>query len=117
MSNPGHWQAIHQAMIDVVHGAAGTARRIGAGISYRIAGKTGTAQLIGVPQDRTYDPDSIPERYRDHALFIAFAPVDAPRIALAILVENGGSGSASAAPIARQLFDRYLQRVQRLSQG
>lgn len=117
MSNPEHWQAIHQAMIDVVHGAAGTARRIGTGISYRIAGKTGTAQIIGVPQDKTYDPDSIPERYRDHALFIAFAPADAPRIALAILVENGGSGSASAAPIARQLFDHHLKRVPRLGQG
>jgi penicillin-binding protein 2 len=108
VEHPADWDEVITAMMEVTHGTRGTARRIGQGAPYRIAGKTGTAQVIGMGQDEEYEVEEIPEELRDHALFIAFAPVEAPRIALAIIVENGGSGSASAAPIARVLFDHYL---------
>ena len=103
-----HWNFVIQAMEDVMHGARGTARRSGANTAYRIAGKTGTAQLFGIGQDEKYEKDKVPEHLRDHALFIAFAPARQPKIALAIVVENGGSGSSTAAPIARKLLDHYL---------
>ena len=103
-----HWNFVIQAMEDVMHGAKGTARRSGANAAYRIAGKTGTAQLFGIGQDEKYEKDKVPEHLRDHALFIAFAPARQPKIALAIVVENGGSGSSTAAPIGRKLLDHYL---------
>jgi len=103
-----YWDFVIQAMQDVMHGARGTARRSGANSAYRIAGKTGTAQIFAVGQDEKYEKDKVPEHLRDHALFVAFAPVEAPKIALAIIVENGGGGSSTAAPIARQLLDNYL---------
>jgi penicillin-binding protein 2 len=96
-------------MHDVVQGEHGTARRSGRGADYSFAGKTGTAQVISIAQDEEYDEEELAEELRDHALFIAFAPLEAPTIAVAIVVENGGSGSSSAAPIARTLFDHYLQ--------
>jgi penicillin-binding protein 2 len=104
----GHWDFVIQAMQDVVHGPRGTARRSGANAAYRFAGKTGTSQIFGIGQDEKYEKDKVPEHLRDHALFIAFAPVKAPKIALAIIIENGGSGSSTAAPIARKLLDHYL---------
>jgi penicillin-binding protein 2 len=106
-----NWQMIINAMADVVHGPKGTARRIGIGATYRIAGKTGTAQVFGIAQNEEYDAEKVDKKLRDHALFIAFAPVDNPRIALAVLVENGGSGSKTAAPIARRVLDHYFQQV------
>jgi len=106
-----NWQTIINAMADVVHGPKGTARRIGVGATYRIAGKTGTAQVFGVAQNEEYDEEKVDKKLRDHALFIAFAPVDNPRIALAVLVENGGGGSKTAAPIARKVMDHYFQQV------
>ena len=102
------WNRIKSAMVAVVHGDAGTARRSGLGAHYQFAGKTGTAQVIGISQNEVYKKEDIPEEFHDHALFIAYAPADNPEIAVAIIVENGGSGSASAAPIARLLFDHYL---------
>ena len=106
-----NWQSVIDAMADVVHGPTGTARRIGVGATYRIAGKTGTAQIFSIAQDEEYDEEKVAKKLRDHALFIAFAPVDNPRIALAVVVENGGSGSKVAAPMARKLMDHYLQTV------
>ena len=106
-----NWQTVINAMADVVHGPKGTARRIGVGATYRIAGKTGTAQVFGIAQNEEYDADKVDKKLHDHALFIAFAPVDNPRIALAVLVENGGSGSKAAAPIARKVLDHYFQQV------
>lgn len=103
-----HWNFVIQAMEDVMHGAKGTARRSGANAAYRIAGKTGTAQVFGIGQDEKYEKDEVPEHLRDHALFIAFAPARQPKIALAIVVENGGGGSSTAAPIGRKLLDHYL---------
>ena len=101
-------EIIIKAMTDVVHGKKGTARRIGWNAPYRIAGKTGTAQVKSIEKGETYDAKLTPERLRDHALFISFAPVDNPRIAVAVIVENGGHGSRVAAPIARRLMDYYL---------
>ncbi|NDU86265.1 MAG: penicillin-binding protein 2 [Ferrovum sp.] len=86
----------------------GTASQAGAGAPYAIAGKTGTAQVVAVRQGEKYNAGALAERNRDHALFIAYAPTDHPRLAIAVLVENGGHGGATAAPIARQVFDYYL---------
>ena len=86
----------------------GTAVQAFAGAPYRVAGKTGTSQVIAMKQDEKYDASKVAERHRDHAWFIAFAPADQPRIALAVLVENGGHGSSTAAPIARKVMDYFL---------
>ena len=99
---------VRAGMIDVVHGEHGTARGIGWNAPYKIAGKTGTAQVSAVAQGEVYDESQTPERLRDHALFIAFAPADDPKIAVAVVVENGGHGSSAAAPIARKVMDEYL---------
>ena len=104
-----HWKQVIDSMVEVMHGLRGTARRVGADAAYTMAGKTGTAQIVSISQEEEYEADLVPEELRDHALFIAFAPVDQPKIALAIIVENGSSGSSGAAPIARILFDHYLQ--------
>ncbi len=108
ISEQSHWDLVIGSMIDVVHGARGTARAIGKDSPYRIAGKTGTAQVFGLKEEEKYDADAIEEKLRDHALFIAFAPADVPRIAVAVIVENGGSGGAVAAPIARKILDAFL---------
>jgi len=104
-----HWDEVVHAMTQVVHGRRGTARRIGKDAPVTIAGKTGTAQLFKVKQDEKYDEDKVPEELRDHALFIAFAPAEAPVIAVGVLVENGGHGGSVAAPVARKVIDAYLQ--------
>lgn len=101
------WQSVLVSMIDVVHGERGTARGSGWNATYRMAGKTGTAQVTSV-QGEDYDEQKIPEHLRDHALFIAFAPAHDPQIAVAVVVENGGHGSSAAAPIARKILDAYL---------
>ena len=106
--NQSDWDEIHDAMINVVHAPNGTARRIGRGAEYQIAGKTGTAQVFGIGQDEEYDAEKVAKKLRDHALFIAFAPADDPKIAIAVVVENGGSGSSAAAPVARRVLDAYL---------
>jgi len=103
-----HWHAVIDAMHQVVQGQHGTARKVGRGAPYTIAGKTGTAQVFGLKQEEKYDAAKLEEKLRDHSLFIAFAPVDDPKIAVAVIVENGGSGSAVAAPIARTIMDAYL---------
>jgi penicillin-binding protein 2 len=108
ISDAGNWWRIEKAMTKVVHAANGTARRINQGLKYQIAGKTGTSQVFGIKQDEEYVAEEIAKRLRDHALFVAFAPADKPTIAIALIVENGGSGGAIAAPIARQVFDTYL---------
>ena len=73
-----------------------------------MAGKTGTAQVVAIAQGARYDSEALKERHRDHALFVGFAPVDDPQIAVAVMVENGESGGRVAAPIARTLFDAWL---------
>lgn len=107
-----NWDAIIAAMEGVMYDPKGTARFAARGSAWRIAGKSGTAQVFSVGQDEEYDEAELAERMRDHALFIAFAPVEDPRIAVAVIVENGGSGSSTAAPIARDVIDSYLGEPQ-----
>ena len=106
-----NWEIIVNAMVAVTSGPRGTALRASRGAAYSIAGKTGTAQVFSVGQTEKYNVKDVAERLRDHALFIAFAPADAPKLAIAVLVENGGAGSAVAAPIARAIFDAYLTKA------
>jgi len=108
VTNLRYWDDVIRAMVNVVHGAHGTARRSGAGAKYQFAGKTGTAQVFGIAQNKEYDAAKLKKKLHDHALFVAFAPVKNPRIALAVIAENAGGGSKVAAPIARQLLDTYL---------
>ncbi|MCW5593348.1 MAG: penicillin-binding protein 2 [Burkholderiales bacterium] len=104
---PEHLELVRAAMIDVTR-PGGTATRAGQGAPYLVAGKTGTAQVVGMKSGEKYDEKRVKEHHRDHALFIAYAPADDPKIALALLVENGGHGGSTAAPIAREVFDYYL---------
>lgn len=97
---------VKSALVDVTR--FGTGRVAFANAGYVAAGKTGTAQVIGIKQGERYDARRIAERHRDHSLFMAFAPVENPKIAVAIIVENGGFGAQAAAPIARKLFDFHL---------
>jgi len=103
-----NWSSVINAMHEVVQGKRGTARKVGKDAKYQFAGKTGTAQVFGLKEEEKYDAEKLAEKLRDHSLFIAFAPLDKPRIAVAVIVENGGSGSAVAAPIARTIIDQYL---------
>lgn len=109
MADGANWDAVVEGMREVVHGRRGTAKAIAKGMDYEMAGKTGTAQVIGIAQDAVYDEDEIDERHRNHGLFIAFAPLEAPTIAVAVIVENGG-GSSAAYPIARAVVDAWLDR-------
>ncbi|MBF0265100.1 MAG: penicillin-binding protein 2 [Gammaproteobacteria bacterium] len=107
--NKSNWDTTIQAMRDVVHSARGTARRLNKpGMNYDIAGKTGTAQVFTVAQDEEYKEKELAKELQDHALFIAFAPVDKPQIAVSVIVENGGHGGSVAAPIAGKLIEYYL---------
>ncbi|SDU18688.1 penicillin-binding protein 2 [Halopseudomonas salegens] len=108
LSNPDDWEFIIDAMEDVMHASHGTARGAARDAEYQIAGKTGTAQVVAIAQGNEYDSEALQERHRDHALFIGFAPADEPRIAVAVMVENGESGGREAAPVARALFDAWL---------
>jgi len=103
-----HWDEVIGAMHDVMQSVRGTAWAVGGNAPYQMAGKSGTAQVYSVAQEDEYDEDEIEERLRDHALFISFAPLDNPRIAVAVVIENGSSGSRVAAPIARAIMDEYL---------
>ena len=103
---PEYLALVKQGMIEV--NRVGTGRIAFAGTEYVAAGKTGTAQVIGIKQGEKYDARKIAERYRDHSLFMAFAPADDPKVALALIVENGGFGAQAAAPIARKVFDYVL---------
>ncbi|MEM9303286.1 MAG: penicillin-binding protein 2 [Pseudomonadota bacterium] len=107
-----HWELVIDGMEKVMHGTRGTARAAMAEATFRMAGKTGTAQVYGRKDDDEdedeRDDDEIPEHLRNHALFVGFAPIEAPRIAVAVVVEHGGSGSTVAAPVGRAVVDAYL---------
>jgi penicillin-binding protein 2 len=103
---PEHLQFVVNAMIGV--NKEGTAAADFVNTPYVSAGKTGTAQVLQIAQNEKYNASKVDERHRDHALFIAFAPADDPKIALAMVVENGGFGAAAAGPIARRVFDYEL---------
>jgi penicillin-binding protein 2 len=104
---PKNLEIVKSALVDVTR-PGGTAAKSGINAAYNFAGKTGTSQVIGIKQGERYNEKSINERHRDHAMFIAYAPAEDPKIALAILVENTGTGGSTAAPIARQVFDYFL---------
>ncbi|WP_313056996.1 penicillin-binding protein 2 [Stutzerimonas nitrititolerans] len=103
-----YWDYAVNGMEQVMHGRRGTARKVGDTSLYRIAGKSGTAQVVAIRQGERYDSEALAERHRDHALFVAFAPVENPQIAVAVMVENGESGSGVAAPVAKQVMDAWL---------
>jgi penicillin-binding protein 2 len=103
-----NWEAIIDSMVAVVHGQRGTARSVGKDMPFKIAGKTGTAQVFGIKQDEKYDASTLEKKLHDHALFIAFAPADDPQFVVAVVAENGGGGSKTAAPIARKLIKEYF---------
>lgn len=108
IDNDIYWDAVLTGMHDVMQNVRGTAWAVGGNAPYQMAGKSGTAQVFSIAQEDEYDEEDMEVRLRDHALFIAFAPLDDPRIAVAVIVENGSSGSRVAAPIARAVMDEYL---------
>ncbi len=103
---PEHVAVVRRALVGVT--TEGTSARVFAGAGYVSGGKTGTAQAVGIGQKEKYDARKMEEHQRDHALYMAFAPADAPKIALAVIVENAGFGAEHAAPIARRVFDYWL---------
>jgi penicillin-binding protein 2 len=105
--DPAHWAVVHQALIGV--NKEGTSAAAFRGAAYVAAGKTGTAQVVGLKANEKYDASKMAEHLLDHALYMAYAPADNPQIALALVVENAGFGAQSAAPIARRAFDYWLQ--------
>ncbi len=113
LADEASWDSVIAAMRDVVHSRKGTARRIRLKAPYKMGGKTGTAQVVGMKQDERYDAETVTKRNRDHALFIGFAPLEDPKIVVAVIVENGMHGSSAAAPIARKVFDAYLLAEQK----
>lgn len=104
-----HWDMVNRAMRKVVHGALGTARATGWTIPFKMAGKTGTAQVFSIAQDEEYDEETVARKLRDHALFIGFAPYDDPSIVVAVIGENGEHGS-DVAPIAAKVIQRYFEK-------
>lgn len=102
-----HLRVVKEAMVEVTL-PGGTASIAGANTPYLFAGKTGTAQVIGIRQNETYNASRVAARHRDHALFVSFAPADAPKIVVAVMVENGGHGGSTAAPVARKVIDYWL---------
>ena len=113
-----NWQVVLEGMDRVVNGASGTARAIMLDSRYRIAGKTGTAQVFKLAAGETYEASEVAQELRHHALFVAFAPVESPRIAIAVIVEHGGAGSKIAAPIARATLDAWLdQEIEQKATG
>ena len=102
------WEVVHDGMLAAIYGPGGTAYAVGVNSKYKIAGKTGTAQVVTVKQTESTKHQNADERKRDHAWFLAYAPADDPKIAVAVLVENGGFGGANAGPIGRKVMDAYL---------
>jgi len=112
LKNENDWQRMFNAMEGVITARKGTARSLRRNLSFSMAGKTGTAQVVGIAQDAEYDSDALDERKRDHALFVAFAPVENPSIAIAVIVENGESASRTAGPVAKAVMQEYLLGAQ-----
>ncbi len=108
IKNIHNWEEVIEGMKQTVYGAKGTARRINKDMAYTLAGKTGTAQVFGLDAEEQYIAEKIDEHLRDHALFTGFAPIDKPEVAVAVIVENGGSGSITAAPMAKAVLDVYF---------
>lgn len=109
LSRPSNWEQIVKSMVSVVHGEKGTARAHGWNLDFKMAGKTGTAQVFGIAQDEEYDEENVAKKLRDHALFISFAPHDNAEIVVVVIAENGGHGSSVAAPMARKVIDEWMR--------
>ncbi|TEU24835.1 MAG: penicillin-binding protein 2 [Gammaproteobacteria bacterium] len=105
-----NWEDVIEGMKQTIYAPKGSARRLNKGLTYTLAGKTGTAQVFGLDAEEEYIAEKLDERLRDHALFTGFAPIDNPQIAIAIIVENAGSGSSRAAPLAREVLDVYFKK-------
>ena len=110
IKNIQNWEDVIEGMRQTIYAPKGTARRLNKGLTYTLAGKTGTAQVFGLDAEEQYIAEKLDERLRDHALFTGFAPVDNPQIAIAVIVENAGSGSSKAAPLAREVLDVYFKK-------
>ena len=108
LRDPKYWDYAREGMEQVMHGARGTARKVGDSAAYRIAGKSGTAQVVAIKQGEKYDRNRVAERHRDHALFVGFAPAENPQIVVAAMIENGEAGSAVGAPVVKQVMDAWL---------
>lgn len=108
LNNESDWQKMFKSMERVITAPRGTATSLKKNLEYSIAGKTGTAQVVGIKQDEEYDSEALNERHRDHAWFMGFAPVDDPQIAIAVIIENGESSGKTAAPIAQSIINMYL---------
>ncbi|HET8817198.1 MAG TPA: penicillin-binding protein 2 [Pseudidiomarina sp.] len=110
LENPAHWDIAQDGMNKVVTSIKGTAHQAFKGASYSSAGKTGTAQVIGIAQGEEYDAESIAEKYRDNAMYVGYAPQDNPEIVIVLAIENAGGGGSVAAPLARQVMDFYFSQ-------
>lgn len=108
LASPGDWERMAREMERVLHSPGGTAAAAGKEAAYRMAGKTGTAQVAGLAQDEVYDAATTPEHLRDHALFVGFSPASEPSLVLAIVLENAGSGGSQAGPVFRALSDYWI---------
>lgn len=108
LKNSSDWDRMFAAMEGVISHPRGTGWRLRSNLEHPIASKTGTAQVVGIAQDAEYDSEALKERQRDHALFIAFAPVDNPKIAVAVIVENGEAAGRTAGPVAQRIINEYL---------
>lgn len=110
IKNIKNWEDVIKGMKQTIYGPKGTARRVNKGLKYTLAGKTGTAQVFGLDAEEQYIAANLAEHLRDHALFTGFAPIENPQVAIAVIVENAGSGSAKAAPLARAVLDVYFDK-------
>ncbi|AKD38178.1 penicillin-binding protein 2 [Pasteurella multocida subsp. multocida OH4807] len=112
-----YWDAAKRGMYNVINSANGTGRKAFVGTNYRVAGKSGTAQVFSLKENQTYDASGLKKELHDHAWFTAYAPYDEPQIVIAIILENAGGGSSVAAPVVRQIMDYYLnQRLPQVGQ-
>ena len=108
VKDDNYWKVAMEGMYRVINGAEGTGRKAFANTPYKAAGKSGTAQVIGMKQDQKYDAHRLKEEHRDNALFVAFAPYEDPKAVVTLILENAGGGSTQAAPVVRQILDAYL---------
>lgn len=108
VKDDSYWKVAMEGMYRVINGNEGTGRKAFANTPYKAAGKSGTAQVIGLKQDQKYDAKRLKEEHRDNALFVAFAPYEAPKGVVSLILENAGGGSANAAPVVRAMLDAYL---------
>lgn len=111
IKNIHNWEDVINGMEQTIYSPKGTGRKLNRKLKYTLAGKTGTAQVFGLDAEEQYIAANLDERLRDHALFTGFAPIKNPKIVIAVIVENAGSGSVKAAPLAKQVLDIYFKKL------